>query len=813
MNTKNKKNNDFLFNSKANVLHSLKKKIKKSKIEELFFFSVADWNSNNKKYLEYIYSHFTSNIIIRSSSYGEDSIEKSQAGKFLSILNVNPKSKLETSNAIKRVIKSYGINKFLESKNQVLIQSQTQNVLVSGVVFTKTLENGSPYYVINFEVDGSTDSVTKGSVSKTLKIFNLTKKHFLSSQWKKLIYSIEEIQSITNSEKLDIEFAITKNKIIIFQVRPLTSLKNNVDTSITKFVNNEIKKNRKKFLNLKEKNSIVNNKIIFSNMTDWNPAEIIGNRPRTFDYSLYNYLLLNDSWTKGRQLLDYAKPPNNSLMENFSGYPYINVQTSFNSFFPSSMPIKLRKKLMNYFLKKLENNPHLHDKSEFQILFTCYDFSLNKRIKELKNFGFTNKEIIEIKKILKNFTNQLISKTPELLSITENSLKILDQKRVQSQIQNTNYKAKLQNAELLLRDCKQFGAIPFSAIARLAFVSNILLKSLSETGKIEKLDVDNLLNSISSPVVEFQRDLFKLKSNKMSKQNFLNTYGHLRPGTYDPTIKRYDQIPDFLKNLTLLKIKRPIKKINTIKKSVINEIIQKHGLKFNEINFFDFINKTISLREKTKFEFTKSLSDVIEFILSAGRDLGFTANEMSFLSISDILKYKTMKRNELKIFWKKQIFYNKKFYTLNNYIQLPPIIFSQNDFNIVHQYVEKPNYITNKKIIDDTVILENLDDISNIDSKIVIIENADPGFDWIFTKNPAGLITKYGGIASHMAIRCAELGLPAAIGCGEKIFNQLRTSKKITLDCKNNDILILEYAQKNDFSEERKILKSLGYIK
>ena len=53
---------------------------------------------------------------------------------------------------------------------------------------------------------------------------------------------------------------------------------------------------------------------------------------------------------------------------------------------------------------------------------------------------------------------------------------------------------------------------------------------------------------------------------------------------------------------------------------------------------------------------------------------------------------------------------------------------------------------------------------------IVFIPNADPGFDWIFSKKPSGLITKYGGIASHMAIRCAELGLPAAIGCGEILF-------------------------------------------
>ena len=50
-----------------------------------------------------------------------------------------------------------------------------------------------------------------------------------------------------------------------------------------------------------------------------------------------------------------------------------------------------------------------------------------------------------------------------------------------------------------------------------------------------------------------------------------------------------------------------------------------------------------------------------------------------------------------------------------------------------------------------------------------MIENADPGFDWIFGSKILGLITKYGGVNSHMAIRCAELEIPVAIGCGEQV--------------------------------------------
>ena len=60
-----------------------------------------------------------------------------------------------------------------------------------------------------------------------------------------------------------------------------------------------------------------------------------------------------------------------------------------------------------------------------------------------------------------------------------------------------------------------------------------------------------------------------------------------------------------------------------------------------------------------------------------------------------------------------------------------------------------------------------------------MIENADPGFDWIFSQNILALITKYGGANSHMAIRCNEFGIPAAIGCGEQRFEAIKSSKYI----------------------------------
>ena len=64
-----------------------------------------------------------------------------------------------------------------------------------------------------------------------------------------------------------------------------------------------------------------------------------------------------------------------------------------------------------------------------------------------------------------------------------------------------------------------------------------------------------------------------------------------------------------------------------------------------------------------------------------------------------------------------------------------------------------------------------------------MIEGADPGYDWIFLHGISGLITKYGGANSHMSIRCSELGIAAAIGCGVEKYDELINFNFVEIDC------------------------------
>lgn len=100
----------------------------------------------------------------------------------------------------------------------------------------------------------------------------------------------------------------------------------------------------------------------------------------------------------------------------------------------------------------------------------------------------------------------------------------------------------------------------------------------------------------------------------------------------------------------------------------------------------------------------------------------------------------------------------------------------------------QPNFIgTNSiqapcKILGRDLSASNRTSPTLLEGCIVMIPQADPGYDWIFGQNIAGLVTMYGGANSHMAIRAAEFGLPAAIGVGEKTYRSLSDARVIELN-------------------------------
>ena len=132
---------------------------------------------------------------------------------------------------------------------------------------------------------------------------------------------------------------------------------------------------------------------------------------------------------------------------------------------------------------------------------------------------------------------------------------------------------------------------------------------------------------------------------------------------------------------------------------------------------------------------------------------------------------------------KKKSIENKKTYFYCQNLNLPNIILNKKDIYFFEERKASPTFITTKEIISEFKYIKKDFKNMNLKNKIVCIENADPGFDFIFNHDIKGLITAFGGPNSHMSIRCNEFNLPAAIGIGEKKFQQLIIKNSVYLNC------------------------------
>jgi choline kinase/phosphohistidine swiveling domain-containing protein len=781
----------FVLGTKAETLYRLKDLVKKSKILDQYTFTVSQWKSNPEMTLaEIAKSMKKKKIIIRSSALSEDTFDTANAGAFESILDVDSTKASEMITSINEVIESYPDDNDL---NQILVQPMIKNVEGSGVIFTRTLERGSPYYVINYDdVSKSTESVTSGS-TVNFKTFKIRRNESFSKGLPiaiiNLLSSVKEIENLFSHDRLDIEFAINnKNQVNILQVRPI-AVSHDFNNVQDETVDKAIKSAKKYFVDLQiNSHSTVGDKAFFGSMPDWNPAEIIGTRPNRLASDLYNHQIMSNSWAIQRHEYGYRDVRLHGLMKFFCGQPYVDIRASFNSFIPKNLDAKISKKFVNFYMEYLRKHPEFHDKVEFEVVPTCFSFSFHEsKEKFLTEGNFSSNEISaleeELKQITKNAINGNIHNAGSDISFLKDRCKLINKSNINN----------LTKAIYLIEDSRSYGTVAFSHYARDGFVAATILKSAVKTGIISQIAMDEFMNSIRSVTHDLTEDAGKVKSGKLEWKKFVEKYGHLRPDTYNITSDCYSSDPKFF----LEPIVKKYVKVDH-NKAFENWEKEKHNL-FNSLKSEDicdnseiienFLIESIEGREYAKFIFTRNLSNAIELLASFGQEMGLSRQELSKLPLDIFFEFNKCRDVT-------------KFKNITNYlleeeslqsqitasIELPPLIFSTSDFD--HFILPKTlgNFIGEKKLISEIVCIDSSDKKVNLNGKIVMIEKADPGYDWIFGRNISGLITKYGGANSHMAIRSAEFGLPAVIGIGEQLYNDLKNSQILEIDCSNNTL-------------------------
>lgn len=789
----------FVLGTKAQTLRRLRRMVKCSRIEDQVSFTVAQWQDDRQRVLADIQQHFPGQrLVIRSSALSEDGFSHSNAGAYTSLLDIDGTASPALQAGIEHVIASYPDS---NPRNQVLVQPMLEGVIASGVAFTRGLSSGAPYYLVNYDdVSGSTESITSGTSDqhKTLVMRRNADEASanIPENLVSLLPALREIESLLGYDSLDVEFAITRDAgLHILQVRPIAvdhSKREGGDAELFRHLdaareNFEARQEPPPF--------VVGQRALFGIMPDWNPAEIIGTKPQPLAASLYRHLIMDETWATQRAEYGYRDVRPSPLLIDFAGHPYVDIRASFNSFIPASLDEALATRLADFYLGWLERHPWLHDKVEFEVVPTCFALDFDRWRQRLgEEGGFLASEIDQLRDGLRAISANAIQRVAGDLAQIEKLERRFDALRERSM-------PPLEKIRALLFDCRKYGTLPFAHLARSAFVAVTLLRSAVASGVLEEAEMEDFLGSIRTVSHMLTHDAESCARGELDWEAFVDKYGHLRPGTYDINSPSYRADPE--------RYLRPIIDSVGTQPYTAGELpgrlwqqarprfvaaLAAAGIAHDAQAVEEFLRQAIEGREYAKFAFTRNLSLALDELVEWAEPLGIPRDKLACLNIETLL---ALRNDSLEAaspgdYLREAGRRNQALHQQLQTIELPPLLCSSEDLNVFLYPATQPNFVGTARVRATCVDLGAGDDDQDLAGKIALIPQADPGYDWLFGRQIAGLITQYGGANSHMAIRAAEFGLPAALGVGETQYRTLAAARVLELDAGNRIIRVIQ---------------------
>ena len=771
------------FGGKAETLERLAPLIAAARVLPQVRFSVAEWRADPASVIGRVQAEgwLDDAVIVRSSGHDEDTVHQSLAGRFLSVAEVKG---AELHLAIERVAAVFDGP---HPNDQIFVQPMLREVRISGVAFTHDASTGAPYYVVNYDdTSGTTDSVTSGRTNEVKTYYRVRSAEGPVPEALMAVFDmLEELEQLLGHQSLDVEFAGTGNgELVLLQVRPLAGATPAAEGD---------ESHRHALLNIRR--MIVESgaphpylhgsRTVYGVMPDWNPAEIIGIRPRSLSLSLYRELVTDGIWAYQRHNYGYRNLRSFPLLISFAGLPYIDVRVSFNSFVPADIEPDLAERLVNHYIDRLVELPSLHDKVEFEIIYSCYTLDLLERLRSLRDRGFSAADCDTLADSLRRLTNGIIHGENGRWRRDIEKVEKLGDRRDTIVASDLGAVSKIY---WLIEDCKRYGTLPFAGLARAGFIAVQLLQSLRSVGVLDDGEYDAFLGSLETVSSRMHDDFATL-----NPAAFLERYGHLRPGTYDILSPRYDESPELYFDWSRPPARQDHKaapfRLSLDQLGRIEGLLREHGLDHDVLGLFDFIKAAIEGREYAKFVFTRSLSEILSQFRGLGEAHGLDDEACSFADI-DCISRLYGSADDVGEALRRSAEEGRAKFALTSRLLLPPLVTDPDDVWGFHSPAAEPNFITQMSATGRVVTTD--EEREKLNGGILFIPSADPGFDWIFSHGVAGFVTMYGGANSHMAIRAAELGVPAVIGAGEAQYNRWVGARVLEIDCRNKQIRVLQ---------------------
>ncbi|RKH35874.1 PEP-utilizing enzyme [Corallococcus sp. CA031C] len=734
-----------------------------------------DWARDRGDVLQRVRERFgDERVVVRSSCSAEDAWTESNAGRFLSVLDVDAGDAKALGGAISEVFDSYGPG---AASEKVFLQSYVHPVSESGVLMARHPETLASYWVVASDVhSGRTDQITSGALEKPSSAYveHGVPRGLLPDSLRRVVTVGRELVRLIGVEALDIEFALAGGDFHLFQVRPIargTSLPEASEGRRAMMIAEACKAHHALLL---PKGPVVGKGPVYSTMTDWNPAEMIGRRPLPLARTLYGTLITDRTWAEQRAGYGYRDLRGVPLLRDFAGHAYVDVRASLNSFIPAVTPSHVAEVLVSHQLARLAEAPELHDKVEFEIADTCASLGLRERLRRLYASSVEAGELDALATALRDLTLKGLGDLPAWLAQVE---------RLRAHPFAPGLEGGL--GPILAR-LRELGTLPFAHLARTAFVVTALLKSFVREGVIDASEQREVLQRIRTVAGQLQADALRVRRGELGLEALVAEFGHLRPGTYDIRMPRYGADPERYFGPLISGGEEPPRHEAPLSHSLHARLgagLRSAGLKLTPDAFLGHLGAAIAGREYGKHVFTRTLSGVLEHLAEWGEPLGLGRDDIAHLSLEQVETALALPPDEARSWCRDAVEEAREHAAAVNLIELPDILVRTSHLLFHVSSGEQPLFVTKACVRAPVLVADGLPDPERVRGNIVLLERADPGYDGLLALGVAGIVTAYGGANSHMAVRCTELQLPAAIGVGREQFRRLSGGRVMTLDC------------------------------
>jgi pyruvate,water dikinase len=711
----------------------------------------------------------TGKYVVRSSAISEDSNQASFAGEFETVLDLQTNQ--EILQAIEQVYKSrdsdrvkayYQQLKIDEKEDIAVIVQEFINPIYSGVIFTADPITGNRSSMVGNFIRGLGEKLVGGEENPSEFTFNkLNKKYSGPNELKKQSRDLFEL-AIKLENKFgpqDIEFAITKSRIFILQTRPITTLK----------PHDPLKG---------EWNSSLLGDFLWSST---NSSEAFSEVMTPLTWSVFSHYYEK---TTPFKMKDFP-----SSVGNIEGRLYFNYSimlTLLSCAFGQRRALNSLEILLGKAPKELGTIPK-------------YDHSFLKKIfigiSVLKRFSSINRIKKEVSIYLEQFEIEL-EKTKTQIEQTETLEEL-----------QTLWKSKLEPAGI------QGYRMVLATGGDVFIIMNQLYEELKNL--IDDRELNILLSHLGGknlasigPLI----GLSKVAKGEMSKEEYLENYGHRGYAEGEFSIPRPIEVPNWLEQQLCLYQNLDLNINDLLAEQeeefsiVLNRLKANFPKKAKKIeNKLEKLYNASIIREEIRSKTAKAAIALRLFLNKIGQLIGLD-EDIYFLTLDEILRKKESDDLKPLVQNRKENYEKQK--TLGSYPTFIRGFFDPNEWasnsnkrtdifnshqtNIPQSYSETVTGFAGAPGIREGIVrsLKSPEEGHLLQTgEILLTKSTNVGWTLLFPKVSA-IITDIGAPLSHAAIVARELGIPAVVGCKNATM-KLKTGMRVRLDGENGTIHIL----------------------